>query len=229
MDSTALQDGYQIYHHSFFLTADGAWAVVQQGMNEATRYARRYHWLGEKVQDFVCEPHAAICTQGRGQVLNLVAQESAEARSTIAQLAVEEKPHQVISDLERLKTLELPHHHQVALEEINPKNLARAFLSTYERRPANFEALIALRGVGPKALRALSLVADLVYGVASSQRDPALYSFAHGGKDGHPYPVDRENYDQTVNFLTEALRRAKLGEDDRLKALRRLPRMWTSG
>ena len=229
VDSTALQDGYHIYHHNFFLTANGAWAVVQQGMNEATRYARRYHWLGDRVQDFVCEPHAAICSQGRGQVLNLVAQESAEARRTIAQLAIEEKPHRVINDLERLKSLDLPHHHQVALEDINPKNLARTFLSTYERRPTGFEALIALRGVGPKALRALSLVADLVYGVASSRRDPALYSFAHGGKDGHPYPVNRENYDHTVHFLTEALRRAKVGEDERLKALRRLPRMWVPG
>ncbi len=184
VDSSALQDGYQIYHHSFFLAADGAWAVVQQGMNEFTRYARRYHWLGEKIEDFVCEPHNAICSDGRGEALN-----------------------------------------HVAREDINPKNLARTLLSTYERKPDGFEGLIALRGVGPKTIRALSLVSEMVYGVPSSRRDPALYSFAHGGKDGHPYPVDRENYDRTIHFLTEALRRAKVGERERLDSLRKLHSM----
>ncbi len=134
VDSTALQDGYQIYHHNFFMTSDGSWAVVQQGMNAATRYARRYHWLGDSVQDFVGEPHAAIASQGRGATLNLVAKESDDARGAIAQLAVQEKPERIVADLDKLKMLKLPHHHHVALEDIHPKNLAKTFLTTYEPR-----------------------------------------------------------------------------------------------
>ncbi len=228
VDSAALQDGYQLYHHNFFMTAGGSWAVVQQGMNEATRYARRYHWLGEKVSDFVCEPHAAIASQSRGETLNLVASESQQARDTIAHLAGEEKPQVIIAALERLKSLELPRHHHVALEEINPKNLEKAFLSTYEHKPADFESLLALQGVGPKSLRALSLVAEIVYGAPTSRRDPALYSFAHGGKDGHPYPVNKETYDYTIHFMNEALKRARVGDRDRMDALKRLS-AFTSG
>ncbi|MFQ5860664.1 MAG: DUF763 domain-containing protein [Dehalococcoidia bacterium] len=224
VDSAALQDNYQLYHHVFFFATSGRWAVVQQGMNEATRYARRYHWLGERVEDFVCEPHSAIASQRREQqVLNLVARESDAARRTIAHIAREERPQQVVKDLERLKHLSLPHrHHIVALEDIHPQRLSKILLATYERRPENFEALLALEGVGAKTLRALSLAAELIYGAPTSIWDPAVYSFAHGGKDGHPYPVDRRTYDETVAFLSRALARARVGQRDRLEALRRL-------
>ena len=229
VDSSGLQDGYQIYHHNLFFTSSGRWAVVQQGMNEATRYARRYHWLGELVTDFVNEPHSAVCCDRRGVVLNLVAHESHEARTTIAQVAAQEHPDKLIKDLDRLKTLTLTHRHQVLLKDIHPKNIYRTLVKTYEHRPQTFEGLLALPGVGPKTVRALSLVADLAYGAPSSIEEPALYSFAHGGKDGYPYPVDRKTYDETIHLLSQAVRRAKMGDTERLDGLRRLERFWQGG
>jgi hypothetical protein len=227
VDSAALQDGYQLYHHTFLFTVDGSWAVVQQGMNESTRYARRYHWLSSAVDDFVCEPHSAICSQGRGSVLNLVAQESDKARSTIAQVASEERPEEIVRDLERAVHLELPRRHHLLREDIQPKRLEKILVSTYERKPEDFETLLAFRGVGAKTLRALSLLSEFLYGAPVSFRDPARFSFAHGGKDGHPYPVDRKTYDQTTSILEGALRRARVADRERLDALRRLHHLWT--
>ena len=279
VDSAAVQDGYQLYHHSFLFTPRGAWAVVQQGMSDTTRYARRYHWLSDGLESFVEEPHAAVAQGGdvgagpskaspTPDVLNLVAAESAEGRGVITRLAVDEGPDRIARDLGRLTAAEvdrgpspvrgepdedapsapagglrqreyerpapkvgaghalpelhMPAHHPVTARDVNPDRIARALLSAYEQAPADFEGLLALKGVGAKTLRALSLVAELVHGVPLGHRDPALYSFAHGGKDGHPYPVDRPGYDETVHQLTEALRRARLGDRDRLDALRRL-------
>jgi hypothetical protein len=222
VDNSALQDGYQLYHHNFFFTREGSWAVIQQGMNEANRYARRYHWLGEKVSDFVCEPEAAICAQTRGEALNLVATESAEARDVITQVAAEEKPDKIVSQLNKLKTLTLPQRAYISLEDIHPDRLSKIFLSAYERKPENFESLLALEGMGPKSLRALSLISELVYDTPVSLRDPASYSFAHGGKDGYPYPVDRKTYDNSIQFLTQALKKAKIGDSEKLEAFRRL-------
>jgi len=222
VDSVALQDGYQLYHHVFLFTAQGEWVVVQQGMNEGTRYARRYHWLGEGVEDFVCEPHAAICCDQRGQALNLTASESATARTTIAQVAAEEKPENILADLRMIKTLDLPSHHNLSAEDVHPDRLQKIFHLAHERKPRSFEELISLEGVGPKTIRALSLVSELVQGVTSSFRDPVRYSFAHGGKDGIPYPVDRETYDRSIEFLARALRRAKIGHRETMEALKRL-------
>jgi hypothetical protein len=225
VDNSALQDGYQLYHHSFFFTKDGSWAVVQQGMNEVNRYARRYHWLGEKVTDFVCEPEAAICSQSRGAALNLVALESAKAREVIAHVAAEEKPDKIVGQLNKLKTLNLPQRPYISLEDIHPDRLSKIFLTAYEHKLQNFESLLALEGIGPKTLRALSLISELVYDTPVSLRDPASYSFAHGGKDGYPYPVDRKTYDSSIQFLAQALEKAKIGDKDKLEAFRRL-RAW---
>lgn len=159
VDSSALQDGYQVYHHSFFFTVSGKWAVVQQGMNEESGYARRYHWLGERVASFVEEPHSAVCCDSTGAVLNLVASESRESRQTIAHIATEERPEAVIADLHPLETVTLPHRHHVAAEDIRPEHLARTLAATYEQKPAGFEGVLAMPGVGAKTLRALSLVA----------------------------------------------------------------------
>lgn len=156
-------------------------------------------------------------------MLNLVAQEGEENRKAISFIAREEQPEKIIQDMEKLKHLELPsRHHIVTLEDISLKHLNKTLLSTYERQPKDFEALLALKGVGARTLRALSLAAELIYGAPASQRDPAVYSFAHGGKDGHPYPVNRRTYDETINFLETALRRAGVGEKDKIEALRRL-------
>ncbi len=222
VDNSALQDGYQLYHHTFFFTKGGSWAVIQQGMNEINRYARRYHWLGEKVTDFVCEPESAICSQGRGEALNLVASESTKARNVIAQVATEEKPEKIVIQLSKLKTLNLPRRPYITLEDIHPDRLSKIFTIAYEHQPQDFESLLGLEGVGPKTLRALSLISELVYNTPVSLRDPASYSFAHGGKDGHPYPVDRKTYDSSIQFLARALDKARIGDKEKLEALRRL-------
>jgi hypothetical protein len=222
VDNSALQDGYQLYHHAFFFTTDGSWSVVQQGMNEGNRYARRYHWLGENVTDFVCEPHSAICSQGKGEALNLVAAESEPARDTITKITLEEKPEKIVTQLKRLKTLDLPPRHHLILDDIHPDRLNKTLLITYQHQPENFERLLGLQGVGAKTLRALSLISELVYEVPASFRDPARYSFAHGGKDGHPYPVDRKTYDRSIEILHQALDRVRVGDKEKMAAFRRL-------
>ena len=148
VDNSAVQDGYQLYHHSFLFTRSGSWAVIQQGMNEATRYARRYHWLGEQVSSFVNEPHAAVLSEARGQALNLVAAESDPARTTITEIAINQKPEAIIADLKKLKTLTLPPHHYLSTRDLHPDSLSRIILSTYERQPQDFEQLLGLQGVG---------------------------------------------------------------------------------
>ena len=225
VDSAGLQDGFQIYHHSFFFNRSGEWAVVQQGMNPTARMARRYHWLKEGVRDFVCEPHQAICSERRGWALNMVSHQSGAARRVVASLA-EERPENLLRELRLLQRLDLPSRHQILLKDINPQRLKRIFLSTYERKPQGFEELLGTKGVGPKTIRALSLIAELIYGVSPSFDDPALFSFAHGGKDGHPYPVERRVYDQSISILHTALQRAKVGPTSKREALGRLMGFW---
>ena len=224
VDNTAVQDGYQLYHHCFFFTPSGRWAVIQQGMNEATRWARRYHWLSTRLSDFVCEPHAAVCTERPAQqVLNMVAEESEEARRTTALLS-QERPDKLAGEIRQLQTLDLPRRHEVLVRDLRPESVERILLKSYERQPQDFRSLLEVRGVGPKTIRALALVAELVYGVKGSTRDPARYSFAHGGKDGHPYPVDRPTYDRSIEALREIIGRARVGNRERMDALRRLSR-----
>ena len=225
VDSSAIQDGYQLYHHAFLFTSGGSWAVVQQGMNEASRYARRYHWLGEAVSSFVNEPHSAILSEAKGQALNLVASESDPARTTITDIATNEKPEKLLADLKKLKTLDLPPHHPIGVHDLHPDSISKILISTYERQPQNFEQLLGLRGVGAKTIRALSLISELVYGVAPSYRDPARYSFAHGGKDGIPYPVDRKTYDRSIELLARAINKTKLGLREKREAMGRLNRV----
>jgi hypothetical protein len=225
VDSAAVQDGYQLYHHTFIFTSKGSWTVVQQGMNETNRYARRYHWLGETVTDFVNEPHAAILSETRGEALNLVASESQPARTTITSIATEEAPEKVLAELKRLKTLSLPSRHQILTTDLHPDSLSKIILSAYERQPEDFEHLLGLSGVGAKTIRALSLISELVHGVAPSYRDPARYSFAHGGKDGIPYPVDRKTYDHSIELLSKAINKTKLGLTKKQQAFHRLNQM----
>ena len=222
IDSAAVQDGYQLYHHCFFFTQSGLWAVVQQGMNEATRYARRYHWLSEAVGDFVCEPHLAVCCDRRTETLNMVAEESRSARDVVADLSRLD-PDKLLSELTRIETLDLPARHHVSpRQDISPSRMQKILLTTYERQPEDFETLLGMKGVGAKTIRSLSLIAELVYGTKPSYRDPAKFSFAHGGKDGHPYPVDKATYDRSIEILKKSINAAKLGDKDRLHAIRRL-------
>jgi len=221
VDSAAVQDGYQLYHHVFLFDREGNWAVVQQGMSDGTKYARRYHWLASGPPDFVCEPHQAVCCDGRGETLNLVAREG-EANRAASVLLASEQPERVLREFGGIARLELPARHAVTREEISEAHLHRVLLKTYERRPADFEALLGTAGVGAKTLRALALLSELLYGAKPSFRDPARFSFAHGGKDGHPYPVDRELYDRSIEFLKEVVSAAKIGEHEKRRAFSRL-------
>jgi hypothetical protein len=199
---------------------------VQQGLGAGDGSARRYHWLGSRVDDLVCEPHAAVASDAREQtVLNFVAHESAGARVASTEFAAE-SPQHVAKEITRAITLELPRRHWVDIErDVNPRHLSSVLLATYEAAPASFEELLAVKGVGPAALRALALIADLLYGAPASMRDPARFSFAHGGKDGFPFPVDRSTYDHSIDFLRSAVQRARIGESEKMHSLRRLATM----
>ncbi len=222
VDNVALQDGFTLYHHTFFFTRDGAWAVVQQGMNEKNRYARRYHWLGEALPSFTCEPHAGIWTaRTERNVFNLVARESDGARRATTLLG-REKPELLLRELNRARTLRLPPRHQILAADLHPDRLYKIFLKTYEAQPEDFEGLLGLRGVGPKSMRALALLSELIYGEEVSFRDPARFSYAHGGKDGHPYPVDRRAYDRSIEILKTAVDRARIGDREKIDAIRKL-------
>jgi hypothetical protein len=216
-----VQDGYQLYHHAFFFTPAGSWCVVQQGMNDANGMARRYHWLSSSLASFVEEPHEAVCCDARGEALNLVASESTPVRSASAELARQE-PAKTLAAFRKLPTLDLPRRHDVRSADVSPAHLEKTLLRTYERAPEDFENLLGTPGVGAKTLRALALVSELVYGTPASTRDPARFSFAHGGKDGHPFPVDRTTYDRTIEVLRSALDRARIDRSEKVAALKRL-------
>lgn len=228
VDSTAVQDGYQIYHHCFFFTLGGQWAVVQQGMNTDTKWARRYHWLAEVDHSFICEPHAAVCAERHEPLLlNMVAAEADASRKTTALLAGE-RPDKLCQEIRRMQELSLPRHHMLLLSDLHPDSLERIFTKAYEHAPEDFQQVLEIQGVGPKAVRALALIAEVLHGVPASHRDPARYAFAHGGKDGTPFPVDRATYDRSIHVLQQSIARAHMGDTDRMDALRRLA-AWTTG
>lgn len=223
VDNTALQDGYQLYHHTFFFNREGRWSVIQQGMNEDNHYARRYHWISDAVDNFVCEPHQAICCDARGKSLNLVAQESEQTRQ-ISTLLSKEKPEKLISEIEKVEKLILPKHHEIQPLDLNTKHLSKILIKTYERQSENFEVLLSIKGVGPKTIRALSLLSELLYGAKPSFHDPARFSFSHGGKDGYPYPVDKDSYDFSIEFLRKCINNAKINNQEKKEAFKRLSR-----
>jgi hypothetical protein len=223
VDNAAVQDGFQLYHHSFVFTAEGQWCIVQQGMSDATSMARRYHWLSDQVSDYVSEPHAAICCDASAPTLNLVAGESAAVRGHAAMLACQ-KPEVTLQAVSHLPLLDMPRRHHIGVDDIDPRYLHRVLLRTYEKAPADFESLLSIEGVGAKTLRALALTSELIYGTRASQRDPARFAFAHGGKDGTPFPVDRATYDKTIDVLHRMLDRAKIDRPEKIRAFRRLAR-----
>lgn len=220
VDSTALQDGYNLYHHTFVFTEDGKWCVIQQGLNPENRYARRYHWLSEKVKSLVEEPHTAICCDSKGEALNMVAKESKEARKASVDL-VKDNPLKLKRYFTKQTTLlnygfTMPRNHLIDLKNFKP------LLNAYEFQPKNYEELLSIKGIGPKTIRALALLSDLIYGAKPSWRDPVKYSFAHGGKDGTPYPVDRRTMEKSIEILRSGIEEAEIGNKEKLKVLRRL-------
>ncbi len=219
VDSAALQDGYHLYHHAILFTRGGAWAVVQQGMNTETKYARRYHWLW-KVRDFVDEPHAAIVGI-RGMALDMTARKSDEARKMSVDIA-REKTHRVMRQLHTLTQYQQTLDGSAVLLSMPRRINWAALREVYEIQPRNYEELLAIRGVGPATVRALAYTAELIYGTPLSWEDPVKFSFAVGGKDGVPYPVHRRAMDEATRILRASLEESQVGREEKMKALRRL-------
>lgn len=224
IDNNAIQDGFQLYHHNFFFTLKGSWAVVQQGMNES--YARRYHWYSENIRSFTQDPHSAICSNRIQQrTLNLVSSENARAQAVMTELS-KEQPEKITAEIRKLQTLFLPSHHEISVKHLHPESIERVLLKTYEAQATDFQTLLGMAGVGAKTLRALALISEITYGAPASWKDPAKFSFAHGGKDGHPFPVDRRGYDRSIEILRSSLSRAKVDRPEKEKALKRLVRLF---
>jgi hypothetical protein len=218
VDNTAIQDGFQLYLHNFIVTDKGEWAVIQQGMNAQTNTARRYHWHSENLGSFVNEPHTFIYGENRGPILNFTAKEAAAARERSLEISLE-NPNKIIKEINHLV---LPGHHEVRAENINLKRLGAMLWLTHEKQPADFEELLLLKGMGPRTLQSLALVSEVIYGTATRFNDPARFSFAHGGKDGHPFPVPTKVYDETIATLQTAIHKSKIGNGDKLQAIRKL-------
>lgn len=222
VDSCLVQDGYELYHHIIFYTVDGSWCVVQQGMNEKSKLARRYHWLSENLVSFIEEPHAGIASERKEkEAIDLTSRRSNETRRIVLQL-VQEVPDKVLTLYSKALTYKLPVRHYITLKDMKPENLKKILLSTYKDPPGDFEKLLATKGLGPMTIRALTLISDVIYGAKPSYSDPVIFSFAHGGKDGYPYRVRRDIYDKSIEILERAIKSAKLGQKDELYALRKL-------
>jgi len=239
VDSAAIQDGFDLYLHGFIVTDDGKWAVVQQGMNDASRQARRYHWLSEDLESFVDEPHAAIDGKGQGTIVNLTdrrAEASRRAQISILDsmgpdniarkfLALEEREADAApaaSPQPLLPHLVMPEHHDVRAKDVVLRRLHGTLAAAADRGPTDFPDLLMTPGVGPRTVQALAMVAEVVHGTPCRFSDPARFSFAHGGKDRHPYPVPVRVYDETIRVLKSAVQKAKLGQQEELFALKRL-------
>lgn len=250
VDNTAVQDGFQLYQHNFIVTDEGDWAVVQQGMNVTDRTARRYHWCSSNLRSFVETPHTAVVGENRGEILNLTAGEAASTRNSILSLSKEE-PGRILREVNLIQNpghsivvskqmdlfpgeekfevtvgrdCHMPAHHDVRKEDVDLKRLGGVLATVYESGPENFESLLLTPGLGPRTLQSLTLVSEIINGTPSRFTDPARFSFAHGGKDGHPFPVPCRVYDESIRVLGEAIERAKLGDKDKMECLNRLHR-----
>jgi hypothetical protein len=229
IDNNAIADGFQIYLHSFVVTANGEWAVVQQGLNDLSGMARRYHWHSATVKDFVSEPHTGIVGEPQGTIINLV-----DARAQPAQQAMlditREHPERTLSEARAVaesaseRYLHLPSHHEVRSTNVDLKRLGAVLAVAYERGLHDFAELLLLEKLGPRTLQSLALVAEVVHGAPSRFNDPARFSFAHGGKDGHPFKVPLKTYDASLDWLCHSLDRARVGDREKLDGFRRLDR-----
>ena len=207
VDNNAIADGFQIYLHSFVVTSDGEWVVVQQGLNDRTGMARRYHWHSAAVDDFISEPHTGIVGQNLGTIMNLVDAGAKPAQTAMLEIA-HQHPEEILAHARYLK---MPAHHEVRETNVDLKRLGAVLAVAYERDLHSFAELLLLEKLGPRTLQSLALVAEVVHGAPSRFKDPARFSFAHGGKDRHPFPVPLKTYDESLNFLRTALDRAKVG------------------
>lgn len=218
VDNTGIQDGYNIYLHSFVLSTDGDWAVIQQGMNDNNGMARRYHWHSPSITSFTEEPHTFIYGARQGQILNITDKHAGDTRSGVLQL-VQEHPDRLMPEIRKLY---MPRHHDVRSKDTDLKRLGSVLAVAYERQGLDMASLLLLEGLGPRTLQSLVLVSEVIHGTASRFDDPARFSFAHGGKDGHPFPVPTQVYDEAIDTLRIAIERAKLGNSDKNDAIKSL-------
>jgi uncharacterized protein len=218
VDNSAIHDGFQLYLHNFILTNDGEWAIVQQGLNDASGMARRYHWHSTQFQSYVNAPHAGITGENQGLILNLAHGHADDTRKAIVRIA-EEAPDKMMTEVRKII---MPRHHDVRSEDVNLKRLGAILTLAHEKQLTEFEDLFLLEGVGPRAVQSLTLVSEVIYGTPSRFSDPARFSFAHGGKDGHPFPVPLKVYDETINVLKTSIEKAKIDSSDKLKAVKQL-------
>ncbi|MCC9064759.1 DUF763 domain-containing protein [Flavobacterium piscisymbiosum] len=218
VDNTAIQDGFQLYQHNFIVDNKGQWAVIQQGMNPNSKTARRYHWHSPDLKSFINEPHTFIYGENQGTILNLTAQAATKSREGILELS-KESPTKIMKEMQYLS---MPAHHDVRMEDVNMKRLGAMLWTTHENKPEDFEELLLLKGMGPRALQSLALVSEIIYGTPTRFEDPARFSFAHGGKDGHPFPVPVNIYDETIDTLQRAINSAKIGNSDKIQAIQKL-------
>ena len=236
VDNTVVQDGFQLYTHNFVISREGEWTVIQQGMSPGNSTARRYHWHSAGIRSFVDEPHTAICGTNQGLILNLADHQASPARDSILTVT-REQPEYMMRDIQQLllspdrppadpsspvDRLLLPSHHDVRPEDVNLRRLGAVLWLAHERQPSDFEELVLLEGVGPRTLQSLALVSEVIHGTPSRFRDPARFAFAHGGKDGHPFPVPIQVYDETISILQTAVHKAKVGQSDKQDAIRKL-------
>lgn len=248
VDSSLIQDGYSLYHHSFMFSKNGAWAVIQQGMNKENRTARRYHWHSKKVKDLIEEPHSGIASQAfiPDKVLNMTSKKSSQNRDISLEL-INSNYASVMKDIQLLRKhssslskmasykiadnqltlLQLEdtefHSHPVQLENFSKSRyLDKILWLLCDQKPSSYKSLLATKGVGPKTIRALSLISELIYGAETSYKDPARFSFAHGGKDATPYPVDRTTYDQSIKILKKAVLKSRLPKSEKDQAIKKL-------
>ena len=236
VDSSAVQDGFDLYLHGFIVADDGQWVVVQQGMNGLRKQARRYHWLSEGLENFIDTPHAAIEGPGQGVIMNLTDERARPSREGQLELLATLGPDRIMRNLvttentvstlasaqPNLPHLIMPEHHDVRAKDVNLRRLHATLAAAAERGPVDFRELLLIPGVGPRTVRALAQVAEVVHGAPYRFNDPARFSYAHGGKDRHPFPVPLKVYDETIRVMKSAVQKAKLGSSDELTALKRL-------
>jgi hypothetical protein len=221
VDNNAVVDGFQLYLHSFIVTVSGEWTVVQQGMSAQPHTARRYHWHSATVRDFVSDPHTAIVGKPQGEIRNLVDARAGKARDALLAMT-KEPPEGVLADIRQLS---MPTHPDVRAKDVDLKRLGAVLAVAHEEDLRDFASLLLVEGLGPRTLQSLALIAEVVHGVPSRFSDPARFSFAHGGKDGHPFPVPLKVYDESLAVLRRSLEAARLGRTEKIEGFRRLDRL----
>lgn len=241
-DNTAVQDGFQLYQHNFVLSDEGDWTVIQQGMNAAAKTARRYHWCSQTLQSFTEEPHTGVTGENQGVILNLTDKEARSTKEKMLEI-IQISPDAMKKELNLIfashkepelrfdtetdvadyqRTVSLPCRHEVKAEDVDLKRLGAVLATAYESNVKDFESLLLTPGLGPRTVQSLCLVSEVIHGTPSRFKDPARFSFAHGGKDGHPFPVPLHVYDESIRILKDAVEKSRLGNTDKVQCLRRL-------